>query len=133
MARPWPGGEKRRGERASHREEFEELGSFLFPYAAIGMTPLAVRRLIGATPRGQPWTPAVTLLHGCDGLNARRMAVLWTFREPSLCRHVRRAFMRNAWRDFTPLIPVTACQQRHYFQTDSRYTCWVRIIPTVPS
>jgi hypothetical protein len=24
------------------------------------------------------------------------MAVLWTFREPSLCRHVRRELMRNA-------------------------------------
>ena len=31
------------------------------------------------------------------------MAVLWTFREPSLGRHVRRECMRNVWLDFTPL------------------------------
>src|SRR6266702_5481016 len=55
VARPWPGGEKRIGGRASHHEEFEALGSFLLPCAATGMTLLAVRCLIGATPRGQPW------------------------------------------------------------------------------
>ena len=32
--------------------------------------------LIGATPRGQPWTSAVTLPPGRNGLHARRMAVL---------------------------------------------------------
>jgi len=32
--------------------------------------------LIGATPRGQSWTSAVTLSHGRDGLSARWMAVL---------------------------------------------------------
>jgi hypothetical protein len=31
--------------------------------------------LIGATPRGQPWTSAVTLPPERNGLNARRMAV----------------------------------------------------------
>jgi hypothetical protein len=30
------------------------------------------------------------------------MAVLWTFRESTLGRHVRQEFMRNAWLDFTP-------------------------------
>jgi len=40
--------------------------------------------------------------HGRDGLSARRMAVLWTFREPSLCRRVHRALMRNALLDYTP-------------------------------
>jgi hypothetical protein len=49
---------------------------------------------------GQPWTPAKTLPPGCDGLCVRRMAVWWTFREPSLCRHGRRALLRNALRDF---------------------------------
>jgi hypothetical protein len=29
-------------------------------------------------------------------------AVLWTFREPSLGRHVRRELRRNAWLDFAP-------------------------------
>ena len=85
---PWPGGEKRRGGRASQHEEFEALGSLLLPYAATGVSLLAVWCLIGATPRGQPWTPVVTLPHGCNGLSARRMAVLWIFREPALYRHV---------------------------------------------
>ena len=102
MARPWPGGEKRIGGRASHHEDFEAIRSFLLPCAATGVSLLAVWCLIGATPRGQPWTPAVTLPHGCDGLSARRMAVLWTFRGPSLCRHVRRELMRNACARFHP-------------------------------
>jgi hypothetical protein len=105
----------------SHHEEFEAIGSFLIPCAATGVSLLAVWWLIGAPPRGQPWTPAVTLPHGCDGLSARQMAVLWMFREPSLCRHVRRELLRNALLDFTPIIPATACHQRNYFETYSRY------------
>ena len=127
MARPWPGGEKRRGGRASQHEEFEAIGSFLLPYAATGVSLLAVYCLIGATPRGQPWTPAVTLPHGRDGLSARRMAVLWTFCEPSLYRHVRREFMRNAMLDFAPIIPATACHQRNYLETYSRFILPPRI------
>jgi len=84
------------------------------------MTLLAVRCRSGAPPRGQPWTPAVTLLHGCDGLNARRMAALWTFRKPSLGRHVRRELLRNTLLDFTPIIPTTACHQRNCFERYSR-------------
>ena len=34
--------------------------------------------------------------HGRDGLSARRMVVLGTFREPSLCRRVHHALLRNA-------------------------------------
>src|SRR6266446_8136535 len=49
------------------------------------------------------------------------MAVLWTFHAPSLCRHVRRELLRNAWRYFTPIIPTTACQQRNYIEPYSRY------------
>jgi hypothetical protein len=85
------------------------MGSFLLPCATTGLSLIAVWCLIGATPRGQPWTPAVTLPHRRDGLSARRMAVLWTFREPSLCRQVHREFMRNALLDLTPSIPATAC------------------------
>src|SRR6266853_874525 len=48
-----------------------------------------------------------------DGLSARRMAVWCTFREPSLCHHVHREFMRNAVLDLTPIIPATACHQRN--------------------
>jgi len=48
----------------------------LLPCAATGMSLLAVWCLSGATPRGQPWTPDVTRPQGCNGLSARRMAVL---------------------------------------------------------
>jgi len=88
--------------------------------AATGVSLLAVGCLSGAPPRGQPWTPAVTLPQGCTGLSARQMVVLWTFREFSLCRHVRRELLRNAWLDFTPIIPVTACHQRNYVEAYSR-------------
>ena len=98
------------------------MGSFLLPCAATGVSLLVVWCLSGATPRGQPWTPAVTRPHERDGLCARRMAVLWMFREPSLGRHVRREFMRNAVLDFTPIIPATACHQRNYVEAYSRST-----------
>jgi len=50
------------------------------------------------------------------------MAVLWTFRAPSLGRHVRRELLRNALFDFTTLIPATACHQSNYVETYSRYS-----------
>jgi len=58
---------------------------------------------------------------GYDGLNTRRMAVLWTFREPSLARHVHREFMRNTSLNFVSIILTTACHQRNYIETYSRY------------
>src|SRR5262249_29648751 len=64
---------------------------------------------------------AMALPHGCDGLSTRRMAMLWQFRQPSRCRHVRRELMRNAWLDCTPIIPATACHQRNDVETYSRY------------
>ena len=98
------------------------MESFLRPCVATGVSPLAVSCLSGVTPRSQPWTTAVTLPHGRDGLGARWMAVLWTFCQPSLCRHVRRELLRNAWLDFTPTIPTTVCHQRNYVETYSRYS-----------
>ena len=120
MARPWPGGEKRRDGQVSPHEDFEAIRLFLLPCAPTELSLIAMWCLIGATPRGQPWTPAVTLPHGCDGLRARRMAVLWTFREPSLGRHVPHEFMRNAVLNLTLIIPATACHQRNYVQRYSR-------------
>src|SRR5437879_4567323 len=96
------------------------MGAFLLPCAITELSLTAVCCLIGAIPRGQPWTPAVTLPHGRDGLSARRMAVLWTFREPSLCRHVHRELKRNAALDLTPIIPARACYQRNYVERYSR-------------
>jgi Phage integrase family len=57
---------------------------WLFPGRAptTGVSLLAVWCLSGATPRGQPWTSAVTLPPRRNGLSARRMTVLSTFREP---------------------------------------------------
>ena len=48
------------------------------------------------------------------------MAVLYTFREPSLCRQVHRELMRSALLDLTPIIPATACHQRNYVERYSR-------------
>src|SRR5215510_12597281 len=107
--------------RAAYHEEFEAIRPFLLSGAATGVSLLAVGCLISATPRGQPWTPAVTLPHRCDGLRARRMVVLSTLREPSLGRPVPREFLRSAWLDVTPIIPATACHQRNYVERYSRF------------
>ena len=115
--------EAKRGEAGGHRitRNGAALGLFLLTCAPTELSLIAMWCLIGATPRGQPWTPAVTLPHGCDGLRARRMAVWWTFREPSLGRHVHREFMRKAALNLTLIIPATACHQRNYVQRYSRY------------
>ena len=93
---------------------------FLLTCAITWLSLITVWCLIGATPRGQPWTPAVTLLHGRDGPSVRRMAVLCPFREPSLCRHVHRELMRSAGLDLLPIISATACHQRNYVERYSR-------------
>jgi NhaP-type Na+/H+ or K+/H+ antiporter len=90
VEKPWPGGEKRRDGRASHHEAWGAMESFLLPCVATGVSLRAVWCLIGATPGGQPWTSAVTLPQGRNGLSARRMAVLSTFRALSLCHQVHR-------------------------------------------
>jgi len=51
------------------------MGSFLLTETPTGLSLIALGCLSGATPRGQPWTPAGTLPPGRAGLNARRMAV----------------------------------------------------------
>ena len=104
----------------------------LLPCAATGVSLLAVWCLSGATPRGQPWTPAVTLPHGCDGLSARRMAVLYTFCEPSLGRQVHRELMRSVLLDLTLIMSATAYHQRNYVARYSRYNFRVRLAPGQP-
>jgi hypothetical protein len=116
-----PGGEKRRDGRASHHEACGAMESFLLLCVATGVSLRAVWCLIGATPGGQPWTSAVTLPHRRNGLSARRMAVLDTFRELSLCRQVHHELMRSAALDLAPIIPATACHQRNYVERYSRY------------
>ena len=82
--------------------------------------------LMGETPRGQPWTPALMLPHGCDGLRVRRMTVLWTFRRPFMGRPVPRQFMRNELLDLTTIVPATAYHRRSYAERYSR--CMPRAI-----
>jgi hypothetical protein len=98
------------------------MESFLLPCVATGVSLLAGWCRSGATPRGQPWTSAVTLPHGRNGLHARRMAVLSTFRELSLCRHVHHELLRSTVLDLTPIIAATACHQRNYVERYSRST-----------
>ena len=105
---------------SASRGMVRRLGRF-FSRVRPRVSQIARGGLIGATPRGQPWTSAVTLPQGRNGLSARRMAVLETFRAPALCRHVHRAFMRNAVRDFTPILPATACHQRNDVERYRRY------------
>jgi hypothetical protein len=87
----------------------------------------------GVTHRGQPWTSAWTLPHGRDGLSARRMAALCTFRKPSMCRQVHRQCMRNALLDLTPIVPATACHQRNDVETYNRFTALLKTNPRPPT
>src|SRR6266446_7719511 len=50
--------------------------SFLLTCSTPWLSLIAVWCLRGATHRGQPWTPALTLPHVRDGLRVRLMAVL---------------------------------------------------------
>jgi hypothetical protein len=71
------GQEAKRGEAGGQRIPWhgEAMGSFS-SVCATGLSLSARGCLIGAPPRGQPWTSAVTLAHGHNGPSTRRMA-LW--------------------------------------------------------
>ena len=69
--------------------------SFLLTCSTTWLSLIAVWCLLGVTHRGQPWTPALMLPHVRYGLSVRLMAVLCTFRRPSMCRHMHRQLMRN--------------------------------------
>ena len=85
------------------------------------VSQIARKGLIGATPWGQSWTSAVTLPSGRNRLIAWRMAVLSTFRAPSLCRRVHRELLRSVWLDLSPIISATACHQINDVERYSRY------------
>jgi len=55
------------GRQASYHEEIKAIGAFLLPRAATGVSLVAVSCLSGATPRGQPWTPAMAPPHAATG------------------------------------------------------------------
>ena len=105
---------------AAHPMGWGGDGVVASPVEAPGVSLIARRCLSGATPRGQSWTSAGLLPHGRNGLNAQRMAVVSTFREPSLCRHVPRELWRSVWLDLTPIIAVTACHQKNCVERYSR-------------
>ena len=127
--------EAKRGEAGGHRitRNGEALGVLLLTCATPALSLIALWCLIGATSRGQAWTPAGVLPHGRDGLSARRMAVWWMCREPSLGRHVPHEFMRTAVLDLSLIIPTTACRQRNdverYRRLPGKYPENTRKIP----
>src|SRR5215831_1284032 len=100
----------------------KRLGRF-FSRVRPRVSRIARGGLIGATPRGQPRTSAVTLPPGRKGLIAWRMAVLSTFRAPSLCHHVHCELLRSVLLDLTPIMAATACHQRNYVERYSRFKC----------
>ena len=110
--------EAKRGETGGRRIPWhgEAMGVVSSPVCATGVSLIARGCLLGATP----WTSAVTFPHGRNGLNARQRAVLSTFSEPALCRHVPRELLHSALPDLTPIIAATACHQRNYVETYSR-------------
>jgi hypothetical protein len=118
--RPWPGGKKTRGGRASHPMELSGDWVVSPPVCVTGVSLLAVWYLIGAPPRSHPWASAVTLPHRRNRLSARRMAAWETFCKPVLRRHVHRELLRSAWLAVTPIISATACLQRNYVERYSR-------------
>ena len=95
--------------------------SLLLPCATVEVSLIAGWCWIGATPRGQPRTPAVMLPHGCEGLRVRRMTVLWTFRGPFMGHPGPRQFLRNEWLDVTTIVPATAYHRRSYAERYSRF------------
>ena len=121
MGKPLPGGENRIDERAAQHVALRGDGVVSPPVCATGLSQSAIGGLLGATPRGQPWTSAVPLPPGRNGLGARRRAVLSTFRALSLSRHGHRELMRSVWLYLTPIIAATACHQRNYAERYSRY------------
>ena len=96
--------------------------AFLLTCLTIWLSLLSVWCFIGAIPWGQQSTPALTLPHVRDGLSVRRGAVLCPCSMLSVYRHGHRQFMRNAWHNFTTIVPVTVYYQGSYVETYSRST-----------
>ena len=115
--------EAKRGLLFGHRipRNEEAMMSLLLPYATIGVSRIAGWCWIGATPRGQPQTPAMLLLHGGEGLCVRRMTVWWTCRRPFMGRPVPRQLLRNTLLDLTTIMPATAYNRVSYTERYSRF------------
>ena len=97
------GQEARRGEAGWPRITRNDAAIGSFPLTSLTMgSSLGVGScLSGATPRR----------HGRDGLRAPRMAMVYTFCEPSLGRHEHRECMRSAVLDLTLFLPPRVSHQ----------------------
>jgi hypothetical protein len=98
--------EAKRGPPSGHRitRNGAAMVSLLLPYATTGLSLIAGRCVIGATPRCQPRAP-----------------VLCTFRRPFMGRPVPRQLMRNELLYLTTIVPATAYHSRSYAERYSRY------------
>ncbi len=67
--------------------------------------------LRGATHRGQPWTPALTLPHVRDGWSVLLMEVFRTLSVPSMCRTSPADECATRWPACPIIVPVTGCHQ----------------------
>jgi hypothetical protein len=66
----------------------------------MALTLIAVWCLIGATHRGQPLTPVLTLPQVRYGLSVLLLEVYCTPGVDYICRQVHRQLMRNEWARF---------------------------------
>jgi hypothetical protein len=116
------GQEAKRGEASGHRIPWncEAIGPFT-SRVRHRVVPDRDRVPDRCNTSGSAVDVRMTLSHECNGLSARRMAVWYTWRAPSLCRHVHRELMRSALLDLTPIIAATTCNQRNYVERYSRY------------
>src|SRR5712691_2677092 len=112
--RGWPGGQR-------IPWNGEAMGSFLLPCAHPGVSQIARGGPDRCTSSGAAVDVCSDAPAWRNGLNAWRMAVLWTFRAPSLCRHMHRELSRSVLLDLTPIIAATACHQRNYVERYSRF------------
>jgi hypothetical protein len=95
--------------------------SYLLPCATTGLSRIGRWYVMGETPWGQPWPPVLTRPPVRAGLRVLLIAVWCPFRRLSMCRPGHRQLTRNALLDLTTIVPATACHQRNYIETYSRY------------
>ena len=112
---------------ASRHEELVSTWVVAPPVAPTWLSLLSVWCFLGATPWGQPWTPAWTLPHGRDGCACGGWPVWWMFCRPSMCCHVRRNAGTTRWPALTPIAPTTACHQGSSVETYRRDTGYDRL------
>jgi len=112
VARPGPGGDKRRGGQAAPHEACAARGRCSssgrpprYPCARWGAgAGQRLRSAVDARCATPAWMRQAA--RAADG------GGVWACREPSWCRHVCRACLRHTWRDCAPRRPAIACRPR---------------------